>query len=286
MQLVHKCHVLYTAAPSAPPVDLMVSSTSPTNISLSWGEVPCVDWNVDGITGYQIVTRTTSDNVIRGRGNDSITMFTANRLIPRTNYTFEVNARYDDINLNNPLFGPAAVVTGVTAVPQGKSCWCKLFKLYHYNPTAVDFFLRGVLYPNNSVVSLTDIGEGYNALHCLTNLNTCCRGVDGDSAGQWFLPGQTSPVVDVNAPIAGTKNFTRNRGPSAVLLNRRTGAVGPTGLFICQVPDGSGMERTLYIGVGAGTDYTSYDMHSICSLLLFKVFLSSLTLTMIVLQRP
>ena len=127
MQLVHKCHVLYTAAPSAPPKNLMVTSTSPTNISLSWEEVECVNRNVDGITGYQIVTRTTSDNVIRGRERDhSVRMFTDDRLIPRTNYTFEINARYDDINLNNPLFGPAAVITGVTAVPQGKSCWFKI----------------------------------------------------------------------------------------------------------------------------------------------------------------
>ena len=125
MQLVHKCHVLYTAAPSAPPVDLMVSSTSPTSISLSWGEIPCIHRNEDGITGYQIVTRTTSDNVIRGRERDHSTrMFTANRLIPRTNYTFEVNARYDDINLPSPFHGPAGVITGVTAIPQGKSCWC------------------------------------------------------------------------------------------------------------------------------------------------------------------
>ena len=123
MQLVHKRHVLYTAVPSAPPVDLMVSSTSPTSISLSWGEVPCIDRNVDGITVYQIVTRTTSDNVIRGRERYHRTrMFTNNSLIPRTNYTFEVNARYDDINLTNPLFGPAAVIAGVTAIPQGTSC--------------------------------------------------------------------------------------------------------------------------------------------------------------------
>ena len=122
---------MYTAAPSAPPVDRIVSSTSPTSISLSWGEVPCLDRNVDGITGYQIVTRTTSDNVIRDRERDHSTrMFTVNRLIPRTNYTFEVNARYDDIILNNPLFGPAAVITGVTAVPQGKSCWCELYTSY------------------------------------------------------------------------------------------------------------------------------------------------------------
>ena len=95
----------------------MVSSISPTNISLSWDEVPCVDRNVD-ITGYQIVYRTTSDDVIRGRRNDSTRMFTANHLIPRTNYTFEV-AHNDGSTILN---GPPAVITGVTtAVPQGES---------------------------------------------------------------------------------------------------------------------------------------------------------------------
>ena len=99
------------------------------------------------------------------------------------------------------------------------------------------------------MVSLTDIGEGYNALHCLTNLTTCCRGKDGDSAGEWFLPGQTSPVICVNA-ADDMDNFARSRGPSAVLLNGRTGT-GPTGLYTCQVPDGEG-NKTLYIGVNLG----------------------------------
>ena len=111
-----------------------------------------------------------------------------------------------------------------------------------------------MLYPNNSVVSLTDIGQGYNALHCLTNLTTCCRGADGGPAGEWFLPGQTSPVVGANAHNAGRESFTRSRGPSAVLLNHRTNAMGPTGLYTCQVPDRSGR-------VGASTDYRSYGMH-------------------------
>ena len=103
------------------------------------------------------------------------------------------------------------------------------------------------------MVSLTDIGEGYDALHCLTDLITCCKGADGAAAGEWFLPGQTSPVVSISAPSAGTESFVRSRGPGAVLLNRRTSAMGPTGLLTCQVPDGSGMERTLYIGLDSGT---------------------------------
>ena len=100
------------------------------------------------------------------------------------------------------------------------------------------------------MVSLTDIGEGYNALHCLTNLTTCCRERDGDGAGEWFLPGQTNPVIGVNA-ADDMDNFTRSRGPSAVLLNRRTNDVGPTGLYTCHVPDGEG-DKILYIGVNLG----------------------------------
>ena len=108
-------------------------------------------------------------------------------------------------------------------------------------------------YPNNSVVNLTDIGEGYDALHCLTNLTTCCRGADGGRAGEWFLPGQTSPVIGINKD-KGTTNFTRSRGPSAVLLNHRT-STGPTGLYTCQVPDGSATNRTLYIGVNSSMQH-------------------------------
>ena len=117
-------------------------------------------------------------------------------------------------------------------------------KLYLCNPAAVGFFLRGVLYPNNSVVSLTDIGEGYYALHCLTNLATCCRASDTgtEGMGQWVL--SNGSVL-----LGSSTGFYRRRGPSAVLLNRRTSVVRPTGLFTCQVPDGSSTNRTLYIGV-------------------------------------
>ena len=101
-----------------------------------------------------------------------------------------------------------------------------------------------MLYPNNSVVSLTDIGEGYNALHCLTDFTTCCRANDTgtEGMGKWILS-------NGSALLGSSTGFYRRRGPSAVLLNRRTGTVDPTGLFTCQVLDGSRIERTLYIGV-------------------------------------
>ena len=111
------------------------------------------------------------------------------------------------------------------------------------------FLLDGTLYPNNSVVALRDIGPtAPGALFCLTNNTSCCRGRDGGSAGEWFLPGQTTPVVGVNSQEAGSADFTRARAPSAVLLNHRTTS-GPSGVYHCEIPDGSGQLKTLYIGV-------------------------------------
>ena len=126
--------------------------------------------------------------------------------------------------------------------------------------TGVGFFLNGMLYPNNSVVALTDIGEAADiededtmtALFCLTDLAACCRGADtgSDGVGEWVLAGQTEAVPANNA-ASSDSSFTRGRAPSAVLLNRRNNAAGPTGIFTCHIPDGSG-PRTAYIGIGTG----------------------------------
>ena len=112
--------------------------------------------------------------------------------------------------------------------------------------------LDGRLYLNNSVVALADIGEDLLALFCLTNLTTCCAEADGGSAGEWFLPGQAQPVISVDSQGADSAVFVAARGPSAVLLNRRNNAGGPTGIFTCEIPDASGQLRTVYIGVDTG----------------------------------
>ena len=105
------------------------------------------------------------------------------------------------------------------------------------------------------MVSLTDVGEGNDALFCLTDKLDCCVGeVDGVSAGEWYLPGQTGPVVGSDVSD-GSEDFTRSRRSSAVLLNYRSSAVEPTGLYRCVVPDRSGVDRELYIGVELGMSY-------------------------------
>ena len=104
-----------------------------------------------------------------------------------------------------------------------------------------------MLYPNNSIVNIEDIGVGANALHCITDRVQCCRGGDGGASGEWYQPGQTSPVVGKG--LMSTKNFSRNRAPSAVLLNRRNAATSPIGLYHCEVLDLGGANQSVYIGM-------------------------------------
>lgn len=127
-----------------------------------------------------------------------------------------------------------------------------------YCTAGIGFFFNGVLYPNNSVILLADIGREQDvvqgdstALFCLTDLLPCCRAADGGTAGEWYLAGQTRPVTDAEA-ASGSESFTRIRAPSAVLLLQMRNDAGPGGIFTCQIPDGSGQLRTAYIGVNTG----------------------------------
>ena len=113
----------------------------------------------------------------------------------------------------------------------------------------VRFSLRGTTYQTNSLVTLDNIGEDSNALLCVTNNTKCCaraqvpgKGILGD----WFFPnGEKVPnsILD-NGTVA---NIYRNRGPSVVRLHRRRGGV--PGIYRCEIPDTSGVNQNIYIGV-------------------------------------
>ena len=104
------------------------------------------------------------------------------------------------------------------------------------------FSLRGTTYQNNSNVTLEDIGEGVDALHCITNQTACCRPKNGSVLGNWFFPNGT------RVPSLGNQwNFYRTRGHMVVRLQRRRG--GAEGIYHCEIPDTFGLIQTLYIGV-------------------------------------
>ena len=108
------------------------------------------------------------------------------------------------------------------------------------------FSLRGTVYQNNSCVALEDIGEGNNALFCITHFAACCRppytGGYWSALGNWFLPNGTSVPADYS--LSG---FYRTRRETVVSLNRRRG--GEEGIYRCEIRDSINVTQTLYIGI-------------------------------------
>ena len=101
-------------------------------------------------------------------------------------------------------------------------------------------------YQNNSNVTLEDIGEGDDALLCMTNLNACCQpphtGSNELASGNWFFPNGT------RVPSSGIMwDFYRTRGDMVVQLHRRRGGVD--GIYRCEIPTSMNVTQTIYIGV-------------------------------------
>ena len=118
--------------------------------------------------------------------------------------------------------------------------------IYSCNTAGLGFNLKGELYSNNSIVTITDIGSGTNALYRFTNKRYCCRWRDGGANGGWFFP--DGSAVEGNGRYSPL-DFSRNRGPSAVLLNRRNNAMEPTGLYHSEVLNARNAVKSIYVGL-------------------------------------
>ena len=121
-----------------------------------------------------------------------------------------------------------------------------------FPPIAGDvwFSLKGITYQNNSIVTLEDIGEGGDALLCMTDVTDCCQPHLGRALGNWFFPNGT------RVPSSGNQwDFHRSRGESVVRLQRRRGGVD--GIYRCVIPvpqsDAEDVNQTIFIGVYAAS---------------------------------
>ena len=123
-------------------------------------------------------------------------------------------------------------------------------KLIHCFSTGIGLTLNNVSYTNNSVVNITDIGTGSNALHCTTTFRPCC--FSGPPPGtHWYFP-NGSRVDRFN-----TLPYYRSRidehmspEPGTVLLHRNPeGAT--TGVFHCEIrdDDANGTFQSIYVGI-------------------------------------
>ena len=107
--------------------------------------------------------------------------------------------------------------------------------------------LKEVVYPNNSFITIMEIGNDYrqpmnNALQCVTDLMPCCYLTQ---IGEWYFPNGT------RVPLLGeATDFYRTRGSGTVNLERLNANITqPTGLYCCRFPDAIGAYQTLCINI-------------------------------------
>ena len=92
-------------------------------------------------------------------------------------------------------------------------------------------------------MTLEDVGEGVDALLCLTDLTACClAGFTRTVLGNWFFPNGT------RVPSSGAQwDIHRIRSQSVIRLHRRRGGV--SGIYRCEIPDIMNVYQIIYIGV-------------------------------------
>ena len=105
--------------------------------------------------------------------------------------------------------------------------------------------LNGRIIPNNSYVTISDIGTSNDsALLCHTNRPAS----GGNSGGNWYSPVGTRVlgVYERN----GVKGLVRNRAPMMVRLFKKTINASPLeGIYQCVINDFEKVEHTLNVGI-------------------------------------
>ena len=93
---------------------------------------------------------------------------------------------------------------------------------------------------------LSDIGEGSEALFCLTPSPECCT---NPNRGQWRSPSDSA------FPTSTSSNIYFSRGNSFLSLNRMSDVTEPTGIFLCRIPRISGgPTENVHVGVYQNED--------------------------------
>ena len=107
--------------------------------------------------------------------------------------------------------------------------------------------LNGQTISSGGDVIITDIGEGSNALACRTDRADCCDNAPPQRTrrGEWRFP--DGSVVG-SSGVGG--DIYRTRGQQRVFLNRRNNALGPLGMYCCDVDTVADPDATICINIG------------------------------------
>ena len=99
-------------------------------------------------------------------------------------------------------------------------------------PDGVGLYLDGNQLANYSIVNLEDIGEGECALICYTNSPDCC---ESSRVGEWYFPNGSAVRIE-----GDMNDYYRDRSSRVVRLHRRNNAMGPPGVYCCDIPGSNG----------------------------------------------
>ena len=112
--------------------------------------------------------------------------------------------------------------------------------------------LKGVDVPNHGVIDKDPlvIGEGVDALYCVTDDTTCCGtppspgdGGSGNGRGDWYFPDGVQLTSGTAQPFLWYASWQTG----AVLMNfRGTATTGSTGLHRCDILDSMGTQHQFY----------------------------------------
>ena len=111
--------------------------------------------------------------------------------------------------------------------------------------------------PNHSYEDLTLVGtdnsDPGNIVRCITDLTTCCGSNQGVHRGGWYFP--NGSIVEISS-FGG--NIYRTRGNMRVNLHHRNNAMGPSGIYRCDIPTAAvhddidlPVRETVYVGLYA-----------------------------------
>ena len=106
-------------------------------------------------------------------------------------------------------------------------------------------------YVDLSLVGRPDFGGG-EGVQCITDLSTCCTGIDGAHRGDWYFPNGTR--LNFTAPNVDTYEF---RWAQRVDIRRNRNINSPTvGIYRCDIPTNAvhdvtavSVRDTVYVGL-------------------------------------
>ena len=106
------------------------------------------------------------------------------------------------------------------------------------------------IYNNNSVISISDIGEGDDALLCVTDLRDCCKNSQTPSGigalGDWFYPNGSNVGTLKSYP---DRRIYKDRDHNVVRLHQRENVTETIGQLCCKLPDATSKLVTLCINI-------------------------------------